>query len=219
MSEELVHTDAPVLLVGAGKAKARDIHALRDRAGLVVAADGGALTLDRLGIVPDRVIGDMDSLPEGLRARLDPGRVHEIAEQDSTDFEKCLSRINAPLVLAAGFLGRRMDHSLAALSGLVRHAATPCVLVGARDVIAHVPDRLTLDVDAGTRVSLYPLAEVRGRGTGLHWPIDGLTLSPMGRIGTSNRATGPVTLEMEGAGCLVLLPRSCLDALVRGLAG
>ncbi|MGB2893545.1 MAG: thiamine pyrophosphokinase, partial [Albidovulum sp.] len=70
---------------------------------------------------------------------------------------------------------------------------------------------------AGTRVSLFPMAAVAGRATGLRWPIEGLDFRPDGRIGTSNQAEGPVDMAFARPGMLVILPRAALLAAIEGL--
>jgi len=159
-------------------------------------------------------MGDMDSVPDSLLNSLPCDRLHHVAEQDSTDFEKCLQRIEAPGILGLGFLGARVDHTLAALACLVRRR-TRCLLVGPHDVAFVAPDELTLDLPVGTRLSLFPFGATTGRSTGLRWPIDGLELAPWGRIGTSNEVTGPVTLTAPGL--CVLLPREMRDLVLSRL--
>ncbi|MEC8195182.1 MAG: thiamine pyrophosphokinase, partial [Pseudomonadota bacterium] len=110
-----------------------------------------------------------------------------------------------------------MDHELAVHNALVRYPNRRCVLIGETDVLCVAPPKLTLDVAAGTRVSLFPMRAVTGRSEGLKWPIDGLDFAPDGMIGTSNAATGPVTLEMDGPGMLLILPKALLSELVKTL--
>ena len=55
-----------------------------------------------------------------------------------------------------------------------------------------------------------------GRSQGLRWPIDHIRFTPEGRIGTSNQATGPVQLSLEGP-MMVMLPRECLGAALTAL--
>lgn len=214
----LLRAEAPVALVGAGPVAPEALGDCLARAGAAVAADGGAAALLAAGRVPDLVIGDLDSLRPRDRARLPPDRVHRVAEQDSTDFEKCLLRIEAPLVLATGFLGGRADHALAALSVLARGVGPPCVVLSAQDAVCHLPARLSLDLPLGTRVSLFPMAPVAGLSEGLRWPIEAIAFAPAGRIGTSNEALGPVHLAMGGPGMLLIVPRAALDTLLAGLA-
>ena len=216
-TDPVLSSRRPVALVGAGPVTPEALRACLSRSGAAVAADGGAGALLAAGRVPDAVVGDLDSLSPSDRAGVPRARVHRVAEQDSTDFEKCLTRIEAPLVLATGFLGGRADHALAALSVLARGVGPRCVLVSGEDAIAHARSGIALDVARGTRVSLFPMAPVAGRSEGLRWPIEGLAFAPAGRVGTSNEATGPVRLAFEGPGMLVIVPRAALDALVAGL--
>lgn len=208
----------PITLIGSGAADPATIAAARALAPVVVAADGGAVAALAAGVCPRAVIGDMDSLPAALRTRLDPASVHIIAEQDSTDFEKCLQRIRAPVILAVGFTGDRMDHQLAALTALVRYPGQRCVIIAPGQIAFLAPPALTLDLDPGTLVSLYPLGAVTGRSRGLEWPIDGLRFAPDGRVGTSNRATGAVTLGFDAPRMLIILPQQWLAHVVATLA-
>lgn len=206
MIERLINSPNPVLLVGGGDVLTTDIARVLETVGTVVAADSGADVLMDMGIVPDAVIGDMDSISPDVRAALPEGVVHHIAEQDSTDFDKCLRNINAPLVLAMGFLGARVDHQLAVLTVMCRRANQRVLLLGQSDIVAICPPNLSLDLPAGTRVSLFPMGPVTGRSQGLRWPIEGIEFAPNGRVGTSNEATGPVSLQMDGPDMVIMLP-------------
>ncbi|WP_371059265.1 thiamine diphosphokinase [Rhodosalinus sp. 5P4] len=214
---EILRSDGAVTLVGAGVAPPADIAAALTLAPCLVAADGGAARALAAGAVPEAVIGDLDSLDPATRAAIPPERLHCVSEQETTDFDKALRRIAAPLVIGVGFLGERLDHLLAAQSVLLRRADRPCLLLGERDVAFLCPPRLGLDLAADTRVSLYPLAPVRGESDGLFWPIDGIDFAPGGMIGTSNRATGPVSIRIEAPHMLVILPRRCLAVAAAAL--
>ncbi len=218
MENALVFSDNPVALIGGGDLEPQDITLARQHAPVLVAADGGASQALAAGHLPAAVIGDFDSLRPEDRARIPPDRLFPIGDQYSTDFDKALRHISAPLVLAAGFLGGRVDHQLAAFNVLVRHAHRPCILIGARELVFHIPAHFELELAAGDVVSLFPLAPVTGRSSGLEWPIDGLHLAPDGRIGTSNRALGPVVLRMDGPGLLGMVPRAALEGLIRAIA-
>lgn len=217
MTQVIVQDSAPVTLIGGGEVTQSDLQEALLRAPTLVAADGGADRALALGGKPRAVVGDFDSLSPEARAALDPSILHLVAEQETTDFDKALRAISAPLVLAVGFLGKRIDHQLAALNVLVQPHGARCILIGAHEVVVHLTAPLQLDLAAGAVVSLFPLAEVTGRSEGLEWPIDGLVLSPMTRIGTSNRATGPVRIEVDGPGLLAMLPRSALDGIIRAM--
>ncbi len=212
----------PIALVGAGPVAPEALDRCLAMSAGTMAADGGARALIAAGRMPDAVIGDLDSLDPGT---VPAERVLHLRGQDDTDLEKCLARIDAPLVLGAGFLGGRVDHELAALGVLARLAgrgAPPCVLLGAQDAVFAVPSRLSLALPPGTRVSLFPFGTVRGRSSGLRWPIDGIAFAPAGRVGTSNRvADGAerIELEMDGPGMIGIVPVRSIGAVVAGLTG
>lgn len=212
----LLRSDRPVTLIGGGDVLAVDAAAAVALAPVVMAADGGADTALALGLMPDAVVGDFDSIGDAARAAIPAERLHRIAEQDSTDFDKCLRNIDAPFVLALGFAAPRMDHALAVLSTLCRRPHPSCVVVGAADVVFAAPSRLALDLPAGARLSLMPFGRVTGTSEGLRWPIDGVELAPAERVGTSNEVTGPVRLALDGP-CLVILPKEHLPAALVAL--
>jgi thiamine pyrophosphokinase len=216
MIDPIVQSQSGVTLIAGGPVLARDLRRALCLAPILVAADGGADRALALGVRPAAVIGDMDSITSATRTSLQDV-FHRVAEQDSTDFDKALRHIEAPFVLALGCLGGRVDHELATLSVLVRRHKTRCFLIGREDVIFAAPPVLDIAMQAGDRFSLFPLAQVTGRSTGLKWPIAGIAFAPNGRGGTSNEATGPVHMEIDAPGMLVIVPRARLGAALQAV--
>lgn len=216
MIPPLVISDRGVTVIGGGAVAPADLDLALGVAPGLVAADGGADRALALGHPPDWVIGDLDSISAAALRLIPAERVHHVAEQDSTDFTKCLTRIAAPFVMAVGFSGRRLDHTLAALTTMANVARPPVILVAAEDLVFLAPPRVTLPLMPGTRVSLYPMGPARGTSTGLEWPIEGIEFTPGGRVGTSNLARGLVTLRIEGK-MLVMLPRDTLATVMTAL--
>ncbi|MFV1496504.1 thiamine diphosphokinase [Phaeobacter sp. JH20_02] len=218
MKELIVERFEPVTLVGAGAVDPGDLEAALALAPVLVAADGGAAHVLAAGHRPVAVIGDLDSLSADVQAQLAPGTLHHVAEQTTTDFDKALRAISAPVVLGVGFLGGRIDHQLAGFNTLMQPHPSPCVLLGPQEVVFHLRGEIALPLVAGEVVSLFPMQRVSGWSEGLEWPIEGLQLDPMARVGTSNRATGPVRIRADGPGLLVILPRARLGVVVGALA-
>ena len=185
----------------------------------LIAADGGAARALGWGHMPARVIGDMDSLAPSDRKRLPPGAIITLAEQETSDFDKVLRVVQAPLILGIGLLGGRIDHALASLATLARAQPGRVVLLTDRDVTFHVPPGLDLALPPGSWFSLFPMAPVRVTASGLVWPLDDLALQPEGRIGTSNRVddSGRVGLRVTGAGLLAIVPRAALQTVLAAL--
>lgn len=216
MIPPLVIADRGVTVIGGGAVAPQDLGLALEVAPLLVAADSGADRALSLGEAPDWVIGDMDSISADARRLIPAERIVQVVEQDSTDFTKCLTRIAAPFVMAVGFAGLRLDHTLAALNTMARVPRPPVILLTSDDIVFVAPPRLTLPLMPGTRVSLYPMGPARGVSTGLEWPIEGLDFAPDRRVGTSNRATGLVTLRLEGT-MLLMLPRDALATVMTAL--
>lgn len=206
------------MLIGGGEIGTNDVQIARAIAPVCVAVDGGADAALTAGLDVEAVIGDMDSISDTARARVPPERFHHIAEQDSTDFDKALRSVSAPAVVAVGFGGGRMDHALAALHTMTVRADIAVVMLCAQDIIFMCPPAFELQMDPGTRVSLFPMGPVTGRSQGLNWPIDGLSFAPGVQSGTSNHATGAIRLEMDQPGMLCILPRQFIQPVVSLLA-
>jgi len=202
-------------LVGGAPVSRATLDEALSHAPRLIAADGGADTALAYDLVPDVVVGDLDSISAAARAAFADRLVH-IAEQDSTDFAKALRTCPASLTIGVGFIGARIDHFLANLTEIARNGPD-CILLGEDDCLCLCPKTIALDLEPGTRVSLWPLGTVRGTSTGLRWPIDGIEMSPETRVGTSNEALGPVTLTLSGGSMVLILPAGALSVLVKSL--
>ena len=211
----LYRFDTGVTLIGGGEPGAVSLEQALELAPNLIAADGGANNLAERK--PEAIIGDLDSLQnrESWQAKGVP--VFEIDDQDTTDFEKCLEAVEAPFFVALGFLGGRLDHHLAACHALIRFRDKAVMMIGVEDVCFHCPERLEIDLPAGSRFSLFPMAPVRAESEGLHWPLDGREFSPGTEIAVSNRVTDPVKLHMSGPGMLVMVPAQFLGSVAAAL--
>ncbi|MEM7176759.1 MAG: thiamine diphosphokinase [Pseudomonadota bacterium] len=211
-----------VTLVGGGALDRAMLDAARALAPGLIAADGAANRLLDWGLIPEVVIGDMDSVRD--RADFPPEtRFVELAEQETTDFEKCLYATQAPLYLAAGFTGRRLDHTLAVFHAMLRNPDKTVILIGENEVSALVPANrlIRLNVAPGARVSFAPLLPTTGCASeGLRWPIDGLAMEMGSQIGTSNAAMADqVAFAFDRPGALMMFEHGALTDLIGALTG
>lgn len=183
--------DRPMAIVGGGAVDPALLVELDRRGVALVGADGGGNAIGEAGLVPAAIIGDLDSLADraGWERRT---RVIHIAEQETTDFEKALYSTVAPVTLALGMTGKRLDHTLSALNAMLKFAPDrQLLLVDEVDVALAVTGSFRFDATRGERVSIYPLAEVSfARSERLLYSLNGLTLAPGGRLGTSNEGLG-----------------------------
>jgi len=209
-----------VTLVGGGPVAPDDLARALAIAPEAIAADGGGDHPLPAGHAFRAVIGDMDSLRSAARLAAEGVALHTVGEQESTDLEKCLYSVEAPLFLGLGFLGGSTDHQLAAMNALAKNPGKPVVLLGGGDLCFLCPREFEIDLEPGTRVSLFPMAPVSGIAwEGLRWPLSG-TFRPDGRTGTSNRATGGrLRMAFDAPRMLAILPSALLGPVVDRLRG
>ena len=219
MDQRQVQSQHGVTLIGGADPSAQSLDEALKFAPTLVAADGGADRALALGVVPEAIIGDLDSVSAAAIAQVGSDKVMEVFDQDRTDFEKSLAAIDAPFVIAVGFANGRLDHTLAVMSAMVQEIGPPVILLGEDAIVFAAPLEVSLELEVGTRFSLFPMADIRGRSEGLEWPLDPHAFSPAGRIGTSNRVTGPVRLTFDARGMLVITPRAALGSVVSSLTG
>ena len=208
--------NTPVLLVGGAGVDEATLRSDAFSHWPIIAADGGANALREFDIMPTAIIGDLDSLTdrEYWQAKT---RVVQIFEQDTTDFEKCLYKVDAPLLVAFGFTGRRFDHTLVSLHLLQKYTpAVKLILLTEQDVCFAVRGNLQLQLPLGSRFSLYPLSRcVFTCSTGLEYPLDDLVLEQGHMIGTSNRvAEAAITIEADSAGVYAVITERKLLPLI-----
>ena len=187
--------------------------ALVRRSALVLAADGGANHLARIGVRPAAVVGDLDSIRPGVRRWVGEDRIVARPDQESTDLHKTLAYafderdVDRVTILAA--TAGRLDHALENLALLGRWAHRGEIeLRDEAHRIVPVNGAFEAAADAGATVSLLPLGHCERVWTqGLRWELDGGPLDLAGRTSVSNIADGgEIEVRVEGGIVLVFLP-------------
>ncbi|HET8778064.1 MAG TPA: thiamine diphosphokinase [Candidatus Limnocylindria bacterium] len=209
-----------VAVVASGDLDPADATAL-DGADRVIAADGGAASLERFGRRPDLLIGDLDSTEPSLVERLIEAGVtveRHPADKEASDTELALlaaTQLGADEIVVLGAIGgARLDHELANLLLLadpaLRGRAVRVVHAGNTVRVVHPDQPLALDGRIGDLVTLLPIGgEATGVTTaGLRWPLDAATLQ-MGRSrGLSNEIVmTPASVRLE-SGLLLVAERT-----------
>ncbi len=183
---------------------------------LLVAVDGGADALARVGLVPALLVGDLDSISVRTREALETRgvEVHLLpTAKDETDTEAALRLVVArggdDITVYGALGGPRLDH----LVGNLLLLSSPW-LAGARVRMVDdwheaflVGGDTTLAGERGDTVSLLPLTpQVDDVWTeGLLYPLDHEPLSQSATRGVSNAMTGEVARVTHGDGVLLLI--------------
>jgi thiamine pyrophosphokinase len=206
-----------VVIVASGEPLAADA-AWLDAADLVVAADGGAAWLDRLGRRPHLLVGDLDSVEPSVVKRLAAAGTEverHPADKDASDTELALLAARArgatEVVLLGALGGDRLDHELANLLLLADPdlADVPVITVrgGTSVRVLRPGSSLDLEAEVGDLVSLLPLGGDAGGVTtsGLRWPLADATLRVGRSRGLSNEVTAPAATVSLAAGLLLVI--------------
>jgi thiamine pyrophosphokinase len=165
-------------------------------AGLIISADSGARHCRAMGIVPDIVIGDFDSIDSGDYSRLEAAGAEMLTfpvEKDMTDSELAVeTAINrgCSRVILLGAVGSRLDHSISNLFLLkkLHKANVEGIIADEKNEIRLISGNIRLKRQEGAYVSLLPIAgNASGVTTrGLYYPLDGAVLELGSSLGISN---------------------------------
>ncbi|MBE6606868.1 MAG: thiamine diphosphokinase [Ruminococcaceae bacterium] len=157
----------------------------------IIAADRGYLYAENLGVKPDCVIGDFDSLgriPNHDNLTVLP------CEKDDTDTSFAVKRaleMGFKKIFILGGLGGRFDHTFANVQLLAYIARNNAVgfLVGEREVMTVIKDStVTLYGESGQILSLFSLTE-KSYGVcekGFKYELENAELESCSVLGTSN---------------------------------
>lgn len=166
-------------------------HSLIEPDDTIICADGGTQHALSLGLTPDALVGDMDSLSEAVQADLEAKGVELIRhpiKKDQTDlelaFEVAIAR-GATEILLLTAIGGRLDQQLANILLLTRPEWQSVRLSLAegqqRAWLLRGPDELTLSGQPGDTLSVVPLSPTM-EGLDIEnaeWPLQEATV-PLG---------------------------------------
>ncbi|MCU0304693.1 MAG: thiamine diphosphokinase [Thermoanaerobaculales bacterium] len=201
----------PVLVANGPIRWTRELAALAAAAEPLLAADGGANALGRIGLRPVAVIGDLDSITPGIRALVGEECLVERPDQDRTDLDKALeyafSDLGVERLTVLGATGGRLDHALANLGMLaVRALADRLVFLAADHRVVAVTGEAALDAVVGETWSFLTFdPAVRVSLAGVRWPVTDCPVSLAGTPSISNRATADRVVIRADGGAVVAL--------------
>ncbi len=179
-----------------------EIHDLENAANImkdchfIVCADGGTEYVLKCGLMPNAVVGDLDSVGQDVLKEIGNLKCKIIKyprEKDYTDTQLAIDYAisqGADEIMMLGSIGSRIDHSLAnilLMIKLVKAGITPCI-INENNIIYITDNNIKLRGKPGDTVSLIPVGgDVTDVYTsGLKYGLNGNTLSMGEPIGVSN---------------------------------
>lgn len=162
----------------------------------LICADGGADTAKKLKLIPDYIIGDLDSISSNtLLHYQEKCRIIKMKRQNDTDVEKCLKfaiKNGYTEAILLGATGSRLDHSFCNLGIVLKFYNEIKIKILHDDSLLEViSGNITLTTKKNETISLYGIDEMtKVSSRGLKYRLKNMALPFGKKESTSNVANG-----------------------------
>lgn len=185
----------------------------------IIALDGAAEILYKMNIVPQVIIGDLDTITPVTLEYFQNINVEiiKLDDQESTDLDKGINHalsLGATEIIISNAVGGRADHTIYNYRILKKYydKLHNMKIITLRDCMQYFEDsvvKVTAQVDRPIAVLSFPKAVVKS--SGLLYELDGIEVEIGGKESSSNKMIAEtVTIDISGKG-LVIYP---LDARI-----
>jgi thiamine pyrophosphokinase len=160
----------------------------------LICADGGANSALKLNLIPDVIIGDMDSISNAAKRKFGKTfKLITIKRQNDTDVEKCLKyaiKHTFTEVLLTGVTGNRLDHTICNLGIVLKFFPQIDISIIAEDsYLKPYKGNVKLKSFKGETISLYGFdKKTKTHSKGLEYPLKNVALPFGEKESTSNTA-------------------------------
>jgi len=177
----------------------------------LICADGGANSALKMNLVPDFIIGDLDSIStDALKEFKSSSKIIRLKRQNDTDVEKCLKyaiKNNFKETLLFGVTGNRLDHTFCNL-GIVKKFSSQIEisLVAENSYLESYTGKTILNTHPKETISIYGFdKKTKITSSGLKYSLFQTALPFGEKESTSNVATGDsVKLDISGGRIFVI---------------
>lgn len=184
-------------------------------ADLIICADGGAHHAKTLGVIPDFVIGDMDSISQDFLNDLkNNGQTQVIVDpnQDNTDLEVAIALATSfkpREIVLLGVVGDCIDHTLANILCLMQiQPPIMARVVDDKNEMILVRDFVEITGKKDDIISVIPLTNISGLTyEGLKWGLCNQNVS-FGWLGVRNRMLGEKASIRLKAGNIIVVKQN-----------
>lgn len=181
-----------IILANGRFPKSRKVLEILHSAKYIICCDGAIKNLDSHSIMPDIIIGDMDSVGTTLLNKYKE-KILKITEQDTNDLSKSFryaleQGFNQLTILGA--TGKREDHSLANISLLYRfNREVNTEIISDYGIWTCCNESSLFESFPGQQVSIFSnRANTKVYSENLRYPLDGILLDELWK-GTLNEST------------------------------
>jgi thiamine pyrophosphokinase len=171
----------------------------------LICADGGANSAVKMKLVPDVIIGDLDSISnKTLKKFKSTSEIIQLKRQNDTDVEKCLKYAISKgfdEALLVGATGNRLDHTFCNLGIVLKFfSEINLTLVAEDSFLRAYKGKVKLNTYPGETISLYGINnKTKITTSGLKYQLKKTALPFGQRESTSNVTSGnEVKLKING---------------------
>jgi len=161
----------------------------------LLCSDGGADSALRLGLTPDYIIGDLDSISkDAIKKFKNTSKILQYKRQNDTDVEKCLKFViknKFDEVLLIGVTGNRLDHTICNLGIVLKFfSKLKLSLLAENSYLKPYTGDVWLKTQKGEIISLYGFdKKTKIISKGLKYPLKNISLPFGEKESTSNVST------------------------------
>ena len=214
MTHQIINSHKSILFLNGTMPDKKILNVLNTKVPLI-ASDGAAKKMNKLGLSPDYVIGDLDS----YKKQANITNIIKVTNQNLTDFEKCLLFINSKSLsptLVLGANGGEIDHILGNMQIVIKHSSkTPMYFLDTYQnndleigVKLGIPttNNLKLTVNKGSYLSIIAFEEIILSTKGLEWELLNSTLHINGILGLRNKTvSNQLEISLKKGKALIIL--------------
>lgn len=178
----------------------------------IIAADGAALRLKKKNVIPNYIVGDLDSfLAVATEKDFPRSHIIHIAEQETNDFEKALKfaeEKNFRNLLICGIHGGELEHTLNNISVFLKYSGKLNLCIYDKFRYGFVcKESFILHCKKNDTLSLIPQPKIKLKTSMLKWELNSEYLEMGIREGARNVAlSGQVTFEILEGQMLLFIP-------------
>jgi thiamine pyrophosphokinase len=202
-----------IILANGKTPRKRVVHFLQNEGYVtVICADGGANHAYILGLVPDYIIGDLDSVYDStLVSFKKKTQIIKIKRQNDTDVEKCLKfalKKEYDDIILLGVIGGRLDHTICNLGIVLKFFPKVRLKVIAEDsfLMPYTGD-VEINTQKGETISLYAFdTKTKILSNGLKYPLKNVSL-PFGEKESTSNVTVSNRVKLKISGGIIFVIR------------
>jgi len=179
----------------------------------IIAADGGTRHVLALGLMPNVIVGDLDSLPANFEiSKFNDDVILYPKDKNETDLELAIQHaltFNPEQIIILAALGGRLDQTLGNIALILGLSSSVLRLDDGIEEVFFCREQVLVNGASGDIVSLIPWqGEVTGIvTTGLKWPLKNETLFPQKTRGISNEMMNDTATIQINSGLLLIVHR------------